>query len=667
MSRLLSHISFVALIALLALATPAVAVIHPATVLDGPANDILDVDGVAMAPDGSGGIVYRKQAGGVTHVFAVQFVNGGWGPPVQVDAGNLYNASQPAIAAGSGGRLLIVWVAPRNVSPKGIVEYELVGASLQPGATTFGQAVVIDPNVGEPYTGDVSAVAPTLAMAPNGAAYVVYRVVSDDCGVGDESNPEEPKCRSGTTDKVAQVRVARFSYLRWSSLGAINRAPQIALRNPTASNAPAIGIDLNGNGLVAWQEPGSDGVARIWVRRLFGAVPGNVLQASPEAIGGVGGVGGQVGGVGGRPISSDADAPAVAVSPYGEARIAYRIQGAPGSAVSASQIYVNSISSELGLKASQLARATPVPGAAQNGVGLPSAAIDQRGDWRLAWTQGGGTQELGGTDEATGSPVAVGVSAGQAKTTINPAGGGATAWPAAAGGLPMVAVREDYAHGAFQLAQLAGNVPGPVGGLSLGGSGQGDALLGWTQGAVGQSEVVGDFVQAPPAPFNVITPSGWVRGQSASLTWEASPSAVAGVTYAVYVDGKARLKRLTGLAARLSPAGLGDGIHHVQVLATDASGQQTMSSERPLKVDANPPTVTLSLIDRHRGVRVTVRDTASGVKAHATRISFGDGSRSDGRADVVHDYRRAGTYYVTAQVRDKVGNHAIVHLRVKAL
>ncbi|HEY2141974.1 MAG TPA: hypothetical protein VGG98_07940 [Solirubrobacteraceae bacterium] len=642
-----------ALLAVLILPASSTAVIHPATVLDGPASDILDVDGTAMAPDGTGGIVYRKVVGGVTHVFAAQFVNGRWGGLVQVDTGNPYGASQPTIAAGAGGRLLVVWVQPRNVSSKGITEYELAGASLQPGATTFGEQATIDPNVTEPYTGDVSAVAPSLAMAPDGAAYVVYRVVSDDCGAGDENNiVENPRCRPGSTDKVVQVRVARFSYLRWSSLGAINRASQIAMRSPTPANAPSIGIDLTGNGVLAWQEPGSDGVARIWVRRLFGLVPGNVLEASPETLGG-------------RPVSSDADSPAVAVSPYGEARIAFRIQGAPGSAVLASELFLNSIASSLGLKASQLTGAAPIPGAAQAGLESPSAAIDSRGGFRLAWTQSGTARELAGTEGTLGTALVAGPAAGRAVTTIDPVGGGTTAWPATAGGLPTVAVRQDFAQGAFQLAQLVGSVPGPVGGLSLGGSGQGDALLGWTQGSAGQVEVVGAFVQAPPAPFNVVTPSGWVRGRRASLSWEASPDAVAGVTYSVYVDGRARLEGLTGLAARLSPAGLGDGTHRVQVLATDVSGQQTMSPERALKVDANPPLVTLRLVDRRRGVHISIRDLASGVKASAIRISFGDGQRARGRDNVSHVYSWAGVYSITAQVRDKVGNHAIVHLRVR--
>lgn len=653
MRRVPFHLAFAVVLTWLALPCCALAVIYPATVIDGPANDILGVDGTAMASDGTGGIVYRKQFGGVAHVFAAQFVNGRWGGIVQVDVGNPYNAGQPAIAAGVGGRLLVVWVQPRNVSSKGTTEYELLGASLQPGATTFGQAVVVDPNVGEPFTGDASAVAPRLTMAPDGVAYVVYRVVTDGCGAGDEGNiAENPKCRQGTTDKVVQVRVARFSYLRWSSLGAINRASQIALRDPTPSNAPAIGIDLNGNGVVAWQEPGSDGVARIWVRRLFGNVPGNVLQASPEAIGG-------------RPVSTDADAPAVAVSPYGEARIAYRIQGAPGSAVATTQLYLNSIANALGLKASQLAGAAPVPGSAQNGVGSPSTAIERRGGFRIAWTQAGAVRELSGTEEASGSPIAVGSTGGEAQTTIDPAGGGTTVWPVLAAGLQAVGVRQDYAQGAFQLAQLAGGVPGPVEGLSLSGSGQGDALLGWTQGPVGQCEVLGAFVQAPPAPFNVITPTGWVRGRRALVTWEASPSAEAGVTYAVYVDGRARLRGLTGLAAHLSPAGLGDGAHRIQVLATDASGQQTMSSERALKVDANPPTVSLRLVDRRRGVRVTVRDKASGVKARAIRVSFGDGRGMSRRALATHVYRGPGLYSITVLVDDKVGNHATVHLRVR--
>lgn len=630
------------------------AVIHPATVLDGPANNIIEVSGSAMAPDGSGGIVYRKEGGeGVAHVWVVPFSNGRWASPVQVDFENQYAATMPAIAAGDGGRLLVVWVQPRGITPKGVTLYALMSASLEPGARGFGPAVMVDPNVGEPNTGDASAVDPALAMNPgDGVAYVVYRVVVNDCSFARGEDPRSSTCDLG---KVVEVRVARFDYLRWSQLGAVNRAPQIGMRNPTAENAPAIGIDENGNGIVAWQEPGSENVARIWVRRLFGSVLGNVLEASPETVDG-------------KPVTSDADSPAVAMSPLGAAAVVYRVQGAAGSGVPVTQLFYNLIGSEFGHDASALAPAAPVPGSAQSSLGMPSAALENESNFRLSWTQGETVRELAGVDEVAGAPVSIGTSASNfAPTTINPAGGGTTAWLGSASGSPVVDVHQDYPHGAFQNAQLVGEIPGAVKGLALGGSGQGDALVGWAQGTVGDSEVVGDFVQSPPAPFDLDVPLGWVRATEASISWEAATDAEAGVTYSVYVDGKQRISGLTGLSARLSPTGLGDGIHQVQVLAVDPSGDETMSEALPLKIDANPPTVQVSLIDARHGVKVTVRDRASGVDSHATRISFGDGGHANNRATARHVYRSRGTYTITAKVRDKVGNQATIQIRVKIL
>jgi PKD domain len=644
----------IVLFPILALVLPvnADAVIHPATVLEGPANNIVDVDGSAMASDGSGGIIFRKQVEGVTHVFAIPFRNGSWGEPLEVDTEDPYGASQPAIAAGDGGRLLVVWIQPRNISAHDVAEYALMSASLQPGANAFGQAITIDPSVGEPDTGDVSGVEPKLAMAPDGAAYVVYRVTTDDCGVGDENSPEEFKCRPGSSDKVVDVRVARFDFLTWSSLGTINRAPQLAMRAPTSSNAPAIGIDVDGNGIVAWQEPDASGTARIWVRRLFGTIKGTVLQAGPESVGG-------------RPVTSDAEAPAIADSRFGEARIAFLIKGASGSAIPTTQLYDDSIFSEFDPHGSALQGAQPVAGAIATNLGPPSAALDPTGEFRLAWSQGGAVRELAGSNQAGGTPVQVGVASGPVQTTINPAGGGTAAWSTTVGGLPVVEAHEDYTDGAYQVAQLAGDVPGAVSGLSLSGSGEGDALIGWMQGPPGHSVVVGDFVQAPPAPFILSAPNGWVRARDASVEWEPTTDAVAPVTYSIYVDGRSFLSGLTATHANLSSAVLGDGVHEVQVLATDSAGQRTMSAKSPLKIGAEPPTVGIALIDHRHGVRVTVREKAPGVDGAATKIAFGDGRHANGRATVSHVYARPGLYAITAQVRDKIGNHSTVYLRVR--
>src|SRR5580704_17058033 len=67
----------------LSTAPPALAEIAPASVIDGPSPTILDVDGAAMAPDGSGGILYRKLVAVETepgvfayqpHLFVARFV-----------------------------------------------------------------------------------------------------------------------------------------------------------------------------------------------------------------------------------------------------------------------------------------------------------------------------------------------------------------------------------------------------------------------------------------------------------------------------------------------------------------------------------------------------------------------------------------------------------------
>jgi hypothetical protein len=635
-----------AVLALIGSPTPADAVIHQPSVLDGPGNEILELDGAAMAPDGSGGVVYRKEVAGVPHVFAVPFTNGTWGRPLEVDPEDRYGASQPAIAAGEGGRLLVVWVQLRNVSAGGVSEYELMSSSLQPGTSLFGPATIVDPSVGEPASGDVREVAPSLAMAPSGEAYVVYRVITNNCAHGDTTSV----CGFG---EGVEVRVARFNYRTWSSLGAVNRALEVGMREPSASNAPSIGIDLAGEGLVAWQEPDAENVPRIWARRLFGVTQGNPLEVSPATIGGL-------------PVTSAAEAPVVAMSPYGEARVAFRIDGEPGSAISTTQLYVNSIDSALGLKASRFNGAVAAPSAVSPTLGIPSAAIDAEGDYRVVWPQSGDVQALTGSTETALALVTIGTTTGErALTTIDPAGGGTTAWLASAGGAPAVDVREDFPQGGSQTGQYGGSVAGQISNLALAGSGRGDALIGWTVGQPGYSEIVADFVQAPPAPFIVLVPLNWVRAGAAEVSWEPAPDAVAGETYTVYVDGKAQAVGLTGLSMRLNARALGNGVHHVQVLATDPAGQQTLSDLATLKVDADPPIVKIALIDRGRGVRVRVSDNASGVDGPATTISFGDGSRSQSGASATHKYRHGGSYVITARVRDNAGDSATVHLRVR--
>ena len=95
----------------------------------GPAPTIRAVSGVALAPDGTGGIAYIKVTGGVPHVFVVP-------PPARrrgrgrcAPTSLPYDAQQVAIAASDHGRLLVVWVS-QIATVHGRIQYALYSAEL---------------------------------------------------------------------------------------------------------------------------------------------------------------------------------------------------------------------------------------------------------------------------------------------------------------------------------------------------------------------------------------------------------------------------------------------------------------------------------------------------------------------------------------------------------
>ena len=81
----------------------------------GPTPALHTLQGLDLAPDGSGAIVSTMDDGGVPHVFVNRFVNGAWGGPERLDADLGGAATQAAVAAGDGGRLLVVFVNAGNV------------------------------------------------------------------------------------------------------------------------------------------------------------------------------------------------------------------------------------------------------------------------------------------------------------------------------------------------------------------------------------------------------------------------------------------------------------------------------------------------------------------------------------------------------------------------
>ncbi len=643
------------------------AVILPAVTIDGPSEDIIGFGGVAMAEDGTGGLVYLKRVAGVAHVFVARYSEGHWQAPLQVDRCRMvasaaeqeeerkreekrepckepFAASSPRIGAADGGELVVVWATPFATEKERPVE-ELLGSVLGPGSSSFGQAMIADPNIGAG-----TGLSPDLAMSSTGQADVVYRVVQNAAGQASSI----PLLRPG--DVVEDVRVAHFDGARWSPLGAINRDRGVSMRPPTEANAPALAIGPTGNGVVVWQEPNIEGVARIWARRLFSSTLDFVLPVSAESLSGT-------------PIGQDADAPSVAISRLGQAEVAYRQATGPGSPLPGPRIFLNTLPDGESLNGSQFAGAaivdSAVPGGAGASIGPPSIDIDEQQDLRLLYDANGTPRVIEGNDRGLSGTLSLGPPFSgpgpTAASVMNPAGGGVSAWPSAdAHGSAAVAVREDFPSGAVQTALVSGGAGGEVGELAVGRSGLGDGLIAFRQGQLGNAAIVATRATAPPARLVLSVPNVWVKPSAARVSWQPAPSADGPLSYRVVLDGRPLATPAGAFQLRLDSPGLSSGRHRVQVLATDIDGQATLVAPSTLRVDGTPPTVKVTRAQGGHGVSVRIRDAYSGLNTHALSVSFGDGHGARGRASYVHRYAHGGVYQVVVHVRDKIGNAGVV-------
>jgi PKD domain-containing protein len=246
-------------------------------------------------------------------------------------------------------------------------------------------------------------------------------------------------------------------------------------------------------------------------------------------------------------------------------------------------------------------------------------------------------------------------------SVMNPEGGGVSAWPSEEpGGAPAVGVREDFPSGGVQTGLLSGAGGGPIVQLGVGRSGLGDGLVAFQQGALGGAAIVGATISAPPEKFILNVPKGWLKPAQAQMSWEPASSADGPLRYAVVLDGHELPTQPGALAYTFKPEELGSGVHEVQLLATDQEGAQTLTTPTQMRIDAQPPTVTIARAEGGHGVIVRVSDTLSGLDTHALTITFGDGKRGHGKKSFRHRYAHPGIYTIVVHVRDNLGNTGVV-------
>ena len=629
----------------LACAPVARAEISPVAPIDGPSPEIVDFGGAAMAADGTGGIVYRKRAEGRIHIFAAQYVGGKWNASQRVDAGERFDSSFPAIAAGEGGRLVVVWTNHYSSTTDG-----LFSATIDPGSGGFQPPVPVDLNIGQ-----ATGAYPSLAMNLAGQALVVYRVITAVSG------PSTPNIPPGYV--LADIRMARFDGQYWSSFGVpLERNPAQPVPQPTAVNSPLLAIDLTGQGLLAWQEPDASFVNRVYTRRIFGMVPGNLLQVSPSTFGG-------------HSLNGPVDELSLDVAGFGQGAVAWRQQPAPGSGFAHARVFVGEIPSSFDPHGSTFGPAKPVDGPAggdgpSQALGPLSMAVDGKGGFDVGYGAGRQSFDTGGSEREVATPVRLDGGSevpGDPVLTRADDGALAAAWKVQSHGSGAVAVLERRADGTPNRVLVAAPHGGAVQQLAAGGSHRGDAVFGFLQGDGPNAQIAAVVVRAPPGEFVTSAPSGWVSAARLPLQWEVPLAGAGAITYSILLDDQEVAESITGDEYTLTRGQLPNGVHTIQVEATDSLGQVVDSVPATLKVDRTAPHVRVSV--RGAGVTVRVLDGSkgqvSGVRASSVRVRFGDGASGRGRVSFRHVYARASNYSIVVSASDNAGNKATVGRKVR--
>jgi hypothetical protein len=620
-----------------ATAAPATARIEAAVPIAGPDPAIGELGGVAMAADGTGGLVYTRFEEGHMHVYAARYDGRHWGTPQRVDTGQRFDSAWPRIGAAAGGRLVVTWTQEGGVGLD-----SMYSAALPRAGTNFLPPTLVDYTIGE-----ARGTHPSLAMNAGGDALLAYRVIADF-----EAKDAPPGYVYG------EIRLARFEGSRWKRFGTIvNRNTAAPQRLPDAANSPKVALAADGSGVVAWQEPDERFVDKVWARRVFGTRAGVPLPAGPAELGG-------------RANAAPADALAVDVTDFGRAVVAIRQQPDPRDRGGAARVYVNELPETSDEAADEFLAggARLADGGPGAGLGAPSVILGDRVSLLLGFPRGGASVVASGeADLVEEVRDAGGLPEPAAAIDAGVDGRGTLAFASGEGG-GRVVVQELRGARPIRTQGVSGPAGGVVRGIAAAGSGTGDALVAFAQGESDEGQIAVARVEAPPVPFAAITPTGWTRARRPLVTWTGAPEGFRPRSYTIEIDGKPLARRPRGTHLRLPEGVLRDGRHRLRVIAVNRVGETTATRVEPLNTDRRPPSATLVQQGKlGRLARVSVSDgrrKSSSGPSLATQVIWGDGARSRGRKPK-HRYKRPGLYLVTVKALDRARNVFLLRQRLR--
>jgi PKD domain len=594
------------------------------TVVDGPDPNILSLDGLSVARDGTGGLVYLKEVGGVAHVFVSRLLAGAFQTPAQVDSGLVGPSSQPVIAADPAGLLLIAFI---NAGQLYVVQAANALSPLSAPAGLFA-----------------AASNPALSLSNFGKGYLVLTAPG-----------------AGGND----VRAAYYDQGQW----AIEPTPLDAVASDdagTGTGRPQVAASGDGIAIAVWGENG-----HVYSRRLSGTTPSVVYeQADVPTLDGWNEVsaGDPVVSTGGD--SSYAEVAFDEVIGSGTAQqsrvLMTRLHGSQ---------YDRVVEGDGVITAGPEGAAQPAVAVTEYGAGFVTSEHDQTHS--LFATTLGANEASGATTQVdslanTAAPDAVPATAGLFSTFI--------AWQENPGSSGPPEIRVRYAPDGSDLGpEEVISSPGlgatdADNGLAAAGDIAGDAVIAWVQGTGAGTQIVAGQLYQAPGGFVPLQTFRYAISANPVLSWSPASELWGAPDYIVKLDG-VQIAETQATAIR-APAAVANGPHTWQVTAVNHVGLSTSARTATVFVDTVPPRVSLTIT----GVRtvksilraaVTYTDAppplppadASGIRS--VQVRWGDGAKSSISHIKDHAYRRPGTYTVTVIATDRAGHRTTVVREVK--
>jgi hypothetical protein len=607
----------------LASAAPASATltITPPRVLDGPDASLVSIDGLAIARHGTGGLVYEKQVGGVTHVFLSRLLGGAFQTPQQVDVGLSGASSQAVVAAGDGGLLIVAFI---NGGSLYVVDWASSGAASTAPTVLFS-----------------GAANPSISSTLLGKVYLAFTAAGQ-----------------GGHD----VRCAYYYNGQWG----IEPTPLDA--NPaddagTGSSRPAVAASGDGVAIVAWGEAG-----HVYARRVWAMAPSVAYeQLDVPSLGGW--------------SETGSDEPAVATggdSTYAD--IVFHEEFESGVQQQSRVLDRRLVAGSVNGLVQPDGLTTPGP----EGADQPDVSVGEYGQgfitsgrtsthqvaaMQLNNNGAAGTIERVDSLQNTAMPDAITSSAGYRSNII--------VWQQNPGALGSPDIRARFFDGATLEPEQVLSAPamGPTDaadGLVAAGDIAADVAVAWIGGTGSSTELVTDQMYQPPSSFSTTSTSQYFRTAQPTLSWNAARDNWGPLQYVVRVDG-AVVAQTTATSVTVPnaayPLPLSQGSHRWYVTVTNPAGVSKSDKVSRFFIDTLPPVVKLAVTGRRRVgsvVHVAVnatdappplpRSEASGIAK--VQITFGDGHSYIVKRGKYHVYHRAGGFKVTVIVTDKAGNAA---------